>query len=110
MPAHLTAYGQAQVERSRSLIQDSRARIAEARQVLQDARQALARQCYVRIQCAWCGQTMRFARGTVATRGQTSHSICYACFSPIFAELRPEDPAAPLVDEYVTLYLHWSGA
>ena len=74
---------------SRRLIEDSRALIAEAREVLEAARQSLARQCYRRLVCAWCQQTMRFERCTAAERGQVRQSICYDCFAPVFQELTP---------------------
>jgi hypothetical protein len=81
---------------SRRLIDDSRVLIAEAREVLDAARQTLARQCYRRLVCAWCQQTMRFERCTAAERGQVSHSICYDCFAPVFQELTPRTIPRPV--------------
>ena len=73
--------------RSGQLIRDSRRRMASARALMDQARQAMQRQNYLRVVCAWCQATLRFERATTATRGQVSHSICYACFAPVFQEL-----------------------
>ena len=81
---------------SRRLLEDSRVLIAEARGVLEAARQSLARQCYRRLVCAGCQQTMRFERCTAAERGQVSHSICYDCFAPVFQELTPRTILRPV--------------
>jgi hypothetical protein len=77
---------------SRQLISDSRALIASAKALIAHSRQALARQSYVRIVCAWCQETIRFERSTVVARGQTSHSICFACFAHVFPELDQRPP------------------
>jgi hypothetical protein len=87
------------IRRSRQLIRDSRQRIASAKERITHARQILARQSYVRIVCAWCGQTIRFARTPLSTRGQITHSICYDCFAPIFGELHPESAILPFPSE-----------
>jgi hypothetical protein len=81
---------------SRRLLDDSRVLIAEAREVLDAARQTLARQCYRRLVCAWCQQTIRFERCTAAERGQVSPSICYDCFAPVFQELPPRTIPRPV--------------
>jgi len=81
---------------SRRLLEDSRGLIAEAREVLEAARQTLARQCYRRLVCAWCQQTIRFERCTAAERGQVRHSICYDCFAPVFQELTPHTIPRPV--------------
>ena len=75
--------------RSRLLIDASRALIASAQALIAQSRQAMQRQNYIRVVCAWCQATLRFERATTATRGQVSHSICYACFAPVFQELAP---------------------
>ena len=89
--ASLTAGTISRVEhaRSRQLICASRRRIASARALMGQSRQAMRRQNYVRVVFAWCQATLRFERATTATRGQVSHSICYACFAPVFQELAP---------------------
>gem|GEM_PF-3151686 len=79
---------------SRRLINDSRVLIASAKALISQSQQAMARQRYVRMVCAWCQETIRFARATGTARGQISHSICFACFAPVFGELdrRPTPP------------------
>lgn len=73
--------------RSRQLISDSRALIASATALIAASRQSLARQRYLRIVCAWCQETIRFERAEESGRGPVSHSICFACFVPLFREL-----------------------
>ena len=73
--------------RSRQLIRDSRRHMASAKALMDQSRQAMQRQNYLRVVCAWCQETLRFERATTTTRGQVSHSICYACFAPVFQEL-----------------------
>lgn len=76
-----------EIEQSRQLISDSRARIASAKALITRSHQSLARQTYLRIVCAWCQQTIRWERVEGDVWGQSSHSICYDCFVPIFWEL-----------------------
>jgi hypothetical protein len=84
-----------EIDRSRRLIQDSRVRLASARKALQQAREALARQHYLQIVCAWCQQTMRWQRSAETVWGQSSHSICFDCFAPVFWELEPGTTPPP---------------
>src|SRR5262249_20172000 len=79
---------------SRRLMHDSHLLIASAKALISQSQQAMARQRYVRMVCAWCQETIRFERSTVTARGQISHSICFACFAPVFGELdrRPTPP------------------
>ena len=83
-----------QVQRSRQLIGDSRMLIAAANVLLAQARLSLARQCYLRIVCAWCQETLRFERFAGTARGEISHSICFDCFAQVLWELdlRPTPP------------------
>jgi hypothetical protein len=82
--------------RSRQLIRDSRRLIVRARELMGQARQSMARQSYVRVVCAWCQATIRFARSPVTARGQISHSICFHCFAHVFWELEPSPTPPPL--------------
>jgi len=70
--------------------------MASARALMDQSRQPMHRQSYVRIVCAWCQATMRFEPCAVPARGQVSHSICYACFAPVFQELTPGDALPPV--------------
>jgi hypothetical protein len=80
------------IHRSRQLISDSRTLIASAKALIGQSRASMARQSYIRIVCAWCQETIRFERSAVTVRGQISHSICFPCFAPLFAELTPSPP------------------
>jgi hypothetical protein len=79
-------------QRSRRLLDNSCVRIASAHELMSQARQAMARQRYLKIVCAWCQQTIRWQRAEEAARGQSSHSICFACFRVVFRELAPRSP------------------
>ena len=94
-PPALTVSG-VEVQRSRQLIRDSRVLIAHARESIRQARWAIAQQTSLQIVCAWCHQTMRWQRAAGGTRGQISHSICFACFAHVFWELDPRHTAPPL--------------
>ena len=83
-------------DHSRQLIRDSRRRMASARVLIDQSRQLLHRQHYIRVVCAWCQATIRFARVTTAPRGQVSQSICYECFAPVFQELAPGPILPPM--------------
>jgi hypothetical protein len=83
------------VHRSRQLLQESRALIAHARELIRQSRWLISQQTYLTIVCAWCQETIRWERCTGATWGQISHSICYACFAPIFWELHADRGAVP---------------
>ena len=82
--------------RSRQLISDSRALLASAKALIDQSHQSMARQRYVRIVCAWCQETLRFARSAVPAQGQSSHSICFTCFADVFQELDPADALPPV--------------
>ena len=85
-----------EVQRSRQLIGDSRGLITLAHGLIAASRQSLARQRYLRIVCAWCQETIRFARAAGTVWGQRSHSICYDCFAHVFAELAPGATPPPM--------------
>ena len=76
-PAHTVS--RVESDCSRQLIRDSRALIARGKAFIAQARQSLARQNSCQIVCAWCQQTIRWQHVETATRGQISHSICFAC-------------------------------
>ena len=80
---------------SRQLIRDSRALIASAKALIEQSRQSSS-QCYYKIVCAWCQQTIRFERSAVTVRGLISHSICFACFADVFQELDPANVLLPV--------------
>ena len=84
------------VQRSRQMIGDSRVLITSAQGLIAASRQSLARQRYLRIVCAWCQETIRFARAAGTVWGQRSHSICYDCFAHVFWELDPSTTPPPL--------------
>jgi len=98
MPAHaaLTVSAGAHY-RGRDLICASQRRMTSAKELIAQSRQAMQRQNYVRIVCAWCQVTMRFEPAVSPMRGQVSHSICFACFAPVFQELAHTDtlPTVP---------------
>src|SRR5215510_6265905 len=95
-PSRALTVSRVEVQRSRQLISDSRALMASAHVRLSDARQSIARQSYVRIVRAWCQQTMRWQRSEETVGGQSSHSICFDCFAPVFWELEPGPTPPPL--------------
>ena len=95
-PSPALTVSRVEVQRSRQLISDSRALMASAHVRLSHSRQSIARQSYVRIVCAWCQQTMRWQRSEETVWGQSSQSICFACFAHVFWELEPSTTPPPL--------------
>jgi hypothetical protein len=87
VPPPASPVSRVEVHRSRQLISDSRTLIARAKVRIAHARQALARQSYCWIVCAWCQHLIRRQHIEGATRGQISHSICFACFAQMLPEL-----------------------
>ena len=83
-PPPVCTVSRVEAQRSRQLMRDSRTLITAAQAALERSRQSLARQCYLRIVCAWCQATSRFQRAAGTVWGQISHRICYDCFAPVF--------------------------
>jgi hypothetical protein len=76
-----------EIERSRQLIRASRVLIASAKELIRQSRGTISQQTYLKIVCAWCQKTLRWKRAEGSARGQSSHSICFDCFAPVFWEL-----------------------
>ena len=83
-------------QRSRQLIHDSRALMVIDRELIRQSRRTISQQIYLRIVCAWCQQTIRWERVEGGVWGQSSHSICFDCFTPVFGELDPVNAPPPL--------------
>src|SRR5215471_3729723 len=74
------------LQQARDVRQESRCLRQYAREVRMHSQQL--RQCYFRIECAWCKKLIRwqFLKDPVPVT-RTSHSICPTCFATVTYEL-----------------------
>ena len=82
------------LQRARGVRQESRGLRQHAHELCTHSQQL--RQCYFRIECAWCKTLIRwqFMKDPVPVT-RTSHSICPTCFATVTYELSLMSPCMP---------------
>lgn len=94
-PSAARPVSRVEIQRSRQWIRDSRTLIASAKALIRQSRRTMTQQTYLMIVCAWCQQTIRWERVDGVVWGQSSHSICFDCFAPVFGELNAGNTPRP---------------